>query len=523
MFRVFTIGLKFSKACFFFFIFFASLCLQAEEANSVLLRLRQSIQMANHQELSRILRESVGQSITLQEVQTLAREEHSEPLLRAVKATQACLNLDARSGMTLAELLQIAFFIETKLASCVAEKKFYLKAKETGLARTIEYDPATKYRFIHLEMNNVPCIGGGAKKLVTKSILYDENAPEVLARCEQTAKFDRELKITKRLQGLPGIVEARAYTDRVEKGVKYHTLFCKLYQPGTIADVLNDASYKFTLREKLFMALNIVRGLEGMQKKRIAHKDLHIHNYLVNIKQDRITGQRDIDIVIADLGCANFIDKTKNERVQGDSAFTAPEGFLNKMKGKDYYRTDLFAVGCLLYRLFYEKRPSWQESEYPKHAKTAQLRYRRLFSLVDGATRARRIALQEKGALMRPKELFELLILQMVHPSPQERPSATQARKKLERLLKRVQNKPADTTINFNMHYEFIPKRLQESVFGNVCFPPQFLLTPTSFSRQWSLASNQNCEGASSQIPNHFPDHCKLFRDTIEGQAALCS
>ena len=459
MFRVFTIGLKSCKFWLFFLIFSSvGLCsLQAEGEGSVLDRLRHHIHAANTVELGRELRELVGRSITLQEVQSLAREEHYAPLIAAAKATEACLNLNTRIGMSASELLQVAFFIEARLPQFIDEKKYYLTAKETGLPRSIEYDPETGYRFIHLEMNNVPCIGGGAKKLVTKSILYDENKPEVLARCEQTAKIEKEVKIAKKLQDVPGIVETRAYTQRIEKRVKYHTLFCKLYEPGSIADVMNDASYKFTLKEKLFIALNIVKGLEGMQKKGIVHKDLHVHNYFVNITKNKVTRKRDIEVVIADLGCASFSKKTKKVRAQGDSAFTAPEGFLNKLKGKDYYRTDLFAVGCLLYRILYEKKPDWQESEYPKHAKTALLRYRRLFSLVEGATHARRDELQtkeERGMALRPKEQFELLILRMVHPSPLERPTATEVRKQLERTLKQAHSSISSGALNFNLCYQ---------------------------------------------------------------------
>ena len=230
----------------------------------------------------------------------------------------------------------------------------------------------------------------------------------------------------------------RAYTERVEKGVTSYTIFCKLYEPGAIVGVLRDPSYTFSLREKLMIALDILKGLESMQKKKIVHRDLHANNYFIHISEDKKTRKRHVEVVIADLGRADIYSKTTYGSGQCDSAYVAPEAFSARMRGKAYLRTDVFAVGCLLFRLLHEEVPAWQNSNYPRHIKAAQ-RAKRVTASIERETKARRKTLSKKsakGMRLSSQEVFEQVILWMVHPDPAKRLAPSVARKKLERALK---------------------------------------------------------------------------------------
>ena len=278
MFRVFANGL------IFFSVLFCAGRLSANPAQEIL---RAYIHAHDVATLSMALRNSVGYTVTLEEVKTLAEEEHYQPLKQALKSAYEIKRLELSPDISLAELVQITYFIEVRLKDFIQAKKYYLTTKDSALSRAIEYDPITESVFIHLDTKNSPCLGIGAKKRVTKSILYDADHPEILARLDQHAKCQREMEMSKKLRGVDGVLQVRAYTERQEDGVSYRTMFCKLYRQGTIFQVLKNAEYKFTLKEKMHIALSIIKGLEGMQKRNIVHKDLHHHNYLVNISKKK--------------------------------------------------------------------------------------------------------------------------------------------------------------------------------------------------------------------------------------------
>ncbi len=442
MFRVFANGL---------IIFSVLFCAGRLSANPVKEKLRAYIQTHDDATLSMALRDSVGYTITLEEVKKLADEEKCQPLKRAVKAASAINGLEISQDLSLAELVQITYFIEVRLKAFIQEKKYYLPIKDSVLSRALEYDPITESVFIHLDIKNSACLGNGAKKRVTKSILYDLDHPEILARLDQTAHCRREMEMSKKLKGVNGVLQVKAYTERQEDGVNFRTMFCKLYRQGTIFQVLKNPEYKFTLKEKMHIALSIIKGLEGMQKRNIVHKDLHQHNYLVNISKRKNSSKRDIEVVIADLGLAEYIWKSRHKRPQGDTNFTPPEGIVKKLSGKAFYSTDLYAVGCLLYQICYEKMPYWQEVNYPKMANSPKERAKRLYQLIEKSTASRRFELNAKSrsAKLTPKEEFEATILQMVNPNPKKRLKVKQARKQLEEALKRVSKRRAHFQVSF--------------------------------------------------------------------------
>ena len=300
----------------------------------------------------------------------------------------------------------------------------------------------TQYRFIHLGYDHATRLGKGAYKTVTKSVLYKERHPGVVARCKQTEEINYELEMTQKVQGLPGIVKICAHTSHQENETTYHTLFCKLYNPGSLSRVLDRGKYSFTVKEKMTIALNILKGLEGLQTHGIVHKDLGTQNYLIDIAKKRKGRTRKIDAVISDLGCSIFAQDAAGVRAQGHSAYTSPEAiFVSKMKGEDYFRSDLFAVGCLFYQIFYEKRPKWVNSKYIKSDKSEEERYKKHVSIILKETKARHRFLSRKlasGYDLSPKEEFECMILRMCSPNPLERGTAQEYRLKVEQLIGRV-------------------------------------------------------------------------------------
>lgn len=339
------------------------------------------------------------------------------------------------------EFLRIAHFIKTKLPSFVDQKKYYLTQKITGLDHIIEYDPETKKTFVLLEGKEGAFLGRGKKKVVAKALLFDNTKPEVVARGEQSSEVKLELEITKLLDGAPGIYQALAFTSHRAKGKQYIAIYSKLYSPGSLATVL-EKNFQLTIKEKAKIILNILEGLESLHKNNVIHTDLSPKNYLVNISEGKSKDKsetRDIEAVISDFGRSKFASDSQNISVQGNSLYIAPEGiFREKLQGSDYFATDLYAVGCVFYQLFYGTQVPWHDQSYAKDASRSQEEnYELLVQKINESTEKRRnslISLYEKQTLTLP-EAVEFLILRMVHPDPHARGAASELKEEMLRIL----------------------------------------------------------------------------------------
>ncbi|HXF29566.1 MAG TPA: protein kinase, partial [Chlamydiales bacterium] len=359
--------------------------------------------------------------------------------LNALSATAHFESKIKGLGVTQSEFLRAALFIETELPALVAKGKYHLSQRETRSPLVIEYDPVSRRSFMQIDGRKGAQLGKGKKKIVTRSILYSSH-PQVVAKAEQDMNMDRELAVTKLLQGAPGLFDTKGFAQHTENGKKMSTIYSVIYNAGSMQNVY-DTHQKFSIWEKAKMALNILRGIESLHTRGIVHRDLGARNYLANIPSGKI-GKRDVVAVIADLGRADYAAKAAGSKVQGNTTYTSPEGlFSEKMKGPDYFKSDIFAVGCVLYQLFYDSKAAWQDHSYVKDTtKPLKARYEDMVSRIDHATRARRQALHAKaeaGKLV-GKEAFEFVVLQMLNPNPSERPSATQLRKQMESAFNRL-------------------------------------------------------------------------------------
>ncbi len=354
---------------------------------------------------------------------------------RAKKAAKSCLQLVPNAKKRAREFLKIAFFIETELKHYIAQEKYYLNTDETKLLYPIEYDPKTHLTFIHLGS----LLGSGADKFVTKSILYDAKTPKLVAKLiqKESEQAGREIDILKKLKGFPGVVQLIAVTKNRTSGTDYVSLFCDYYFPGSLAKVMNDKSYSFSLKEKMLIAFDILKGLDAVESLQLTHRDLKKENYLIDIAKGK-KGKRYIHVVIADFGNATPIGEASGIKSQLTSLYSAPEGILfYQLKGAAYYKTDLFAAGCVLFRLFYERKPLWQKELERKKLNDVSAQMLLLKYLLQDAGK-RRQALEKKvgsGLKLSTKEEFERLILGMLHEDPAKRNSAKNCRKKLELLL----------------------------------------------------------------------------------------
>ncbi len=334
------------------------------------------------------------------------------------------------------KVAKCALFIETKLQKYVKSHKNYISKQSSGLPYSIEYDPQRKASFIVINDKNT-YIGKGKKKLVFKAIHYNHRHPKVVARATDQVKNSTEHRLTKKVHGKPGIFKTVGFGTNKKKGKHFCTIYSKLYRPGSLQDAM-DNKHRLSIYEKMKAAHGVLQGLDTLHSQGIVHRDLGARNYLIDIPKGK-PGKRDVSAAVADLGRATYARRAANTKVQGNTTYTSPEGlFVKKMKGKDYYKSDVFATGCMLYRLFYGEKAPWQDRSYVKDVKgSLKSRYTTMKHRIKHATKKRRNRLFAKGHKLSSKEQFELLILKMLHTNPDKRPTAKQLVAQMKKICQK--------------------------------------------------------------------------------------
>lgn len=360
---------------------------------------------------------------------SLSSEQH-----RRIAHAAKELYKEAHRSLSLKQAYDVALFIEDKLPRYIQNKQYYIFRAMSNLAVDIEYDPVTQYRFIHLQGQPHSLLGKGALKSATKSILYHRKALVLIARCQQKVDFGSELRVTKKLRDHSGIVQLIAATKHRENGVVLHSLFLPIYRAGSMHQVFQQERFAFTLQEKIVIAYQILQGIEAMHKKNLAHRDLRAPNYFLDVSYK--SGKRTFSAVIADLAYAVDVRKAHGIMAQADYLYLSPEAlFTSRLKGKDYFAGDLFAIGTFFYRLLYEKKPLWQ------HSKTSQVvlygpsenhKYEVLTKAIQKAQQ-----INNKKEVNGPKEAFERVIWRMLSIDPKKRGSATKLKRDVERIIDR--------------------------------------------------------------------------------------
>ncbi len=398
--------------------------------------LRQILETKSSRQLRKYVERFYGKSVTEKYLTKLALEYQNTKLQRAISASRALHKLSG-TGLSKKEILLLSLFIENELGEFIAKKQYYLSAKKLHIPRTVEHDPETKLTFIHLGTNKVQEIGRGYQKIVTKSILYDIQNPEIVANCETSSNISREVNLMKEVKNFPGLVETRAFTKHKKNNTTYMSIICKLYNEGSLQQVM-DKEIKFSFKEKVGMALNIMKGLHYLHKNKIIHRDLGAKNYFVNI--DKNKNKRNVTCVIADLGRSyHYKGIKKDSSPQGNKYYYSSEMFFpEKMSPKDYTYSDLYATGCVLYRLLYEKKTPWPDVLTNRNESISRKdRAKKALHRLKESTNPRRQQLKAKGSKLSSREIFEKVIYQMIHPDPKARGTALEHAKTLHRLYKK--------------------------------------------------------------------------------------
>ncbi len=356
-------------------------------------------------------------TISLAEIDSLARTLLSSDLLNIVQATVRLKALHNSVHLDVSDAFALSTFIETTMTG---QKSNFFTESSWDLPREIERDPATGNIFILLDMKGSNFLGAGKFKKVCKAIFYNRQMPQIVALAISTRPIKNEIKAMKALQGLDGVLSAISFLY----GDNRWGIVTPIYSPGGLNELI-EADFDFSFKEKVKIAQDILTGVANIHEHGYVHLDLGARNYLVNIK-DRGHG-RTVSAVVSDFGFSRPYKGITNTRVQGNCTYLAPEGFYReKMHGEDYVRSDVYAVGCVLWKLYFEEGNPWGEKCLFKSTNgSLDSRYKEHVRLLEKYTDP--VRKEIKKIANTPKGQFLSIVLKLLQFNPKKRGTAREA------------------------------------------------------------------------------------------------
>ena len=181
-----------------------------------------------------------------------------------------------------------------------------------------------------------------------KEVALKTLMPETSVNEEIHSRFIREISVAQKI-GHPNIV---AYDDcGVDDDVLYYTM--ELVPWGSLADVLAHKR-QIPWREAVECGIQICRGLEHLHGQDIVHRDLKPANIFLS---------DDGRLKLGDFGLARDFNATRltiSGHTVGTAKYLSPEQAMaaEEIDG----RSDLYAVGCILFELL-AGRPPFKDTD----------------------------------------------------------------------------------------------------------------------------------------------------------------
>lgn len=174
-------------------------------------------------------------------------------------------------------------------------------------------------------------------------------SPSIASNKEFVARFIREARAMAKIEH-PNVV--RCYAVGEEKGINYVAM--ELIDGSSMQDWI-DTKEKFELGDALHVTIVCAQALAHAHKMKIIHRD---------IKPDNILVTKNGAVKLADLGLAKATDEdqsmTQSGTGLGTPLYMPPEQARNA-KHVDL-RSDIYALGCTLYKLLTGTTPFKAES-----------------------------------------------------------------------------------------------------------------------------------------------------------------
>lgn len=194
--------------------------------------------------------------------------------------------------------------------------------------------------------------GDKPRKVAVKLLAPDLGGDEQLI-----ARFEREMEILKKLKH-PNII--RYYGGGAIDNRRFYAM--EVVAGGALDKIIRDRG-KLTWEQTLDYAHQIASALEHAHAAGVIHRDLKPANLLINDKGV---------LKLSDFGIARDTQRTAltaDGKTVGTMAYMAPEQITGKFPVSR--RTDLYALGCVMYQMLTGETPFGEEKQNPENRPTA--------------------------------------------------------------------------------------------------------------------------------------------------------
>ncbi len=387
----------------------------------------------NTLKLGQFLRPHIDKTMSLEHLLKLARRWDETKLRHALKAAVRLKKQHPELKIRYPDFVQTALFIEQALVRYALADNYYFSKRTYPTAYTVDYDKVLKRFFIILD-NKEALIYKGGNKTRSKAILYSHKNPKVVVRNDTITEDPTEYHICQQMYQTPGLIKVVGFTQRKQNKRNHLTLYTQLYRRGSLQTLFNQG-YKFSLYEKIKLALDLVKGIQALHFSGFAHRDIQPKNCLIDSVYKKHK-KRQLTAVIGNLSSTMPIYFAAKSVAQKNPIYYAPEAYARKnLKFVAYQDIDIFALGCVFYQLLHGKQAPWQQ--LAKEAKKSPVVFKQYLDCLRKHTVARRCILARK-LHPTPQQEFELMILRMVHVNPDKRGHGGILKKKLQRILTRL-------------------------------------------------------------------------------------
>ena len=284
----------------------------------------------------------------------------SATIYQTERYLQLSFFLPSQHRLSETEQQKLAAFITTGLSTFNFTQS-YFKKNLFDIPRSLICNYATNDTFILLKRKTNLLYKTSTFKKVTSAIVLpslftkDNTLPSLAAQWVSKDTLDpinyqicvHDARIHELFSGLPGIWPQLAWQEYKKNTISKITAFTPIAEGDLSAVSCNEG-------QMIHIALQIIQGVHSLHQQGYVHGDLKLSNILKNADEVGL-----IDFGLAFKVGVDAPSHAYREGYYGSVVYTSPEVLGVKNFAGDYFKTEIWALGCLLATLRKHPQLHW--------------------------------------------------------------------------------------------------------------------------------------------------------------------